>query len=133
MKDTVILTKDEAERWEKLPAAIRKGWKVDTENGTRYETEKELEMRFYMLNLDGRPALQKIVKQIQSGKVEKVIPDEIPADIAEEFFFTIGAQGITVLLRTLILTSKNEKDIGALALLSHMRNSILRANADIAH
>ena len=133
MKDTVILTKDEAERWEKLPAAMRKGWKVEMEKGTRFETEKELEMRHYMLNVDGRPGLKSMLKKIREGKAEKVQPDEIPADIAEEFFFTIGAAGITVLMRILLLEAKNEKDIGSLVLLSHMRSSILRANADISH
>ena len=132
MKDTVILTKDEQGQWEKLAADLQKGWKIEEEKGTRFETAKELEMRYYMLNVGGRPVLQSMLKKIRSGEGDKVKLEDIPTDVAEEFFFTIGAQGMTLLIRTLLVTAKTKQDVGSLALLSHMRSSVLRANSDIS-
>lgn len=132
MKDTVILTKEEQDQWKKLSADLQKGWKVEEEKGTRFETAKELEMRYYMLNVDGRPILQSMLKKIRAGDMEHVKLDDIPSDVAEEFFFTIGAQGMTLLIRTLLVTAKAKQDVGSLALLTHMRSSVLRANSDIS-
>lgn len=130
---TLYLTADEQKRFQALPEGVKDGWVVEAETGDQYETKRQLEMRFYMSTLAKDPAVRKLFEEFQSGKdLDQLALPDLSESLASEFFFTIGARGLTLLMAQMFQEGlANDEDLEGVAGLSMIRHKILETNAAV--
>lgn len=130
MVNSLFLTSAERKLFDALPEAVRAEWKVAEEKGTRYETDKELVTRAGLMELETFPQLKKMVAEGKKGKKMNLsVIAEIPKDAYPEFFFTIGARGMTQLIGAAFSALKNDDGVQFIAAVSHLRHDVLNANS----
>ena len=130
---TLYLLPEEAAVFAKLSDGLREGWEVKTEVATAFESAEVLKVRASMARFDLVPELKAFVETLmKGGKPDSSKLKSIPESALPEFFFTIGAQGVTALLRVLLAQTKTDNDVKGLAGFSHIRHDILETNASIS-
>ncbi len=132
--NTLTLTADEKKVYLTLPESLREGWQILDETQTSYETLEALEMRIEISPLRRHPLLQEYLKRFEKGEsVEKLpLPDLSQEDMGE-FFFSIGARGMTELMKSVLGNVKTDDDIRLLSSIGEMRHKLLETNASISY
>lgn len=130
--NTLYLTAEEQSAFLALPEALREGWTVESETGTAYEDADVLKVRAGMARFETAPEMRAYVQEsLKTGKIEPTTIKEIPESALPELFFTIGARGVSVLMKVMLQSTKGDEDVAGLAGLSHIRHDILHTNASI--
>lgn len=131
---SIHLTTEERSLFDALPPSLTSEWTVEEEKGTAFESPDALKMRAEISPLRRHPLLRAMVDDVRNNKEMDALqlPDLSEEDIAE-FLFTIGARGITVFVKALLLRSQNDEDIRLLSTLTGMRHQILEANASVSY
>ena len=126
----LYLTKQEKKVIDALPASLFAGCDVREESEKGMETLNELKMRYCLASFGKHPAIQAIAEHfIQGTDLSELSLKNIPDDIASEFFFTIGAKGVTGMMGLLIADGmKSSEDIHAFTVLSVLRHGLLENN-----
>lgn len=134
MSNTLFLTKDEQKVFSALPEALRSEWPVEAESLNSYESPDVLAMRAEISPLRHHPALQKALEALSKGEsIDKIaLPSLSERDIGE-FFFCIGARGISTFLGAQLQSAKTDDDIRAVSHLSEVRHKLLETNASISY
>jgi len=132
MDHPLHLTKDEQKLFDALSDSLKEGWEVHDETLTAFESDDVLRIRLSMARLSKFPPTERIIKDVQGGKMPTPdMLDEIPEDILPTFFFTIGAKGVAAMMWILLQKIKDDEDIQGLAALSLIRHDILATNSSI--
>lgn len=130
---TLYLTAAESAVFSSLPETLREGWTVEDENGTAYEDADVLKVRAGMARFDAFPDLRDFVqKAVRGEKIDPQTIKDIPQDALPELFFTIGAVGVTHMIRELLSACADDEDVEGVVGLSHIRRDILNTNASIS-
>jgi hypothetical protein len=131
---TLYLHADEAKAFAALPDALREGWTVEPETGTAYEDADVLRVRAGMARFDGHPELKRMAAQVLAGeRLSDAQLKGIPEAILPELYFSIGASGIRILMKTLFPTIATDEDVAGFAGFSQLRHDILATNASISY
>jgi hypothetical protein len=69
---------------------------------------------------------------MKTGKADPTALQNIPESVLPELFFTIGARGVTMLIRVLLDQCSTDQDIEGVVGLSRIRHDILQTNASIS-
>ncbi len=129
---TLYLTADESAVFFALPESLREGWTVEVETGVAYEDVDVLKVRAGMARFETAPELREYIqKALRGEKVDPRAITDMPEHVLPEFFFTIGAVGVTLLLHTLLKQTATDEDVAGVAGFSHIRHDILQTNASI--
>ncbi len=126
--NTLYLSKAEQKLWDAFPEALREGWTVETEKDDGYETDDELRMNTCLTTMHKYQPVQDMLKAATNGKEMSMSLLGIPDEAALDFFFTIGARGLSNLVATLLTAAFTDTDIAVLAALSAARHEILTVN-----
>ena len=74
------------------------------------------------------------MKRIQGGEsIESIAMPPLTEEDAGEFFFMIGATGISVFLVALLKAAKTDDDLRTVASMGEMRHKLLETNASISY
>lgn len=130
---TIFLTKEEQPLFAKIAASLTEGWTLETEDQTAYETPEVLEMRGNISPLRRHPAVKEIAEKVQIGeKIENLKMPELSDEDVAEFFFMIGAKGMTIFLEMLLKEAKTDDDLRLIGHISDLRHSLLETNASVS-
>jgi len=127
----LLLTAEEKQAFETLPTTLKDGWNISDETSTAYETPETLAIRYEMSSLKRHPQTKKILETVKQGKFEQAIMDGIPEDMLSDLFFTIGATGLSTIIKKLAAESQTDDDLAGLSSLTTIRHQLLLANASI--
>lgn len=130
---TLYLTKEEAKVFASFSEELREGWTVAEEKGTAYESPDVLKMRAEMSRLGKHAELQPLFEALQKGSWEAITLPKVSDTVLLEFFFTIGAQGMTAFIRSLLPRIRNDEDVEGVVHLSELRHTMLQTNAAISY
>ncbi|MDD5623580.1 MAG: hypothetical protein PHI23_02635 [Candidatus Peribacteraceae bacterium] len=131
---TLFLTTEEQKAFSAVSASLREGWAVSAETQTSYETQEVLEMRAQISPLRRHPKVKELVEKVQAGTPpDKLSLPELSEEDIGEFFFMIGAKGISLLIASLLKEVKTDDDVRLLANLGEMRHKLLETNASISY
>jgi hypothetical protein len=132
MVNSIFLLPAEQKKFDALPAALRAEWKTVAEKGTRFETDYELAVRAGMMEMENFPKLKKVMQDVKAGKTPDLNSlNEIPQEALPEFFFTIGARGMTNLISHAFASVSTDDDLMFIAAVAHLRHDVLTANGKI--
>jgi hypothetical protein len=128
----MYLTSDEQRHFASLPADIRDGVIVTDESSQGFERAQELRIRAHIARFPDDPEMKKVKNHVAMLAIGRM-PDlsTISDSAMEDFLFTIGAKGITLLIKLHFQkgTFTTAGDISLLATLTDVRHDILLANA----
>ena len=128
------LTEDEKALFASLPAGVREGWEVHTEERTFTDTKEHFATRLSFVRLHD-PKLHVFKEQLEKAKSPEeavAIAGEMDlsqvkqADLAE-LFFAMGPGPLSLLISKLLKTAKEDTDVQAVAALSLIRGSLLKS------
>jgi hypothetical protein len=127
--NTLYLTKAEQKQFDALPDAVKKLCNVENEASTAFETDEQIAMRYHIATFQNEPAVAALAEKVAEGTdIATLTLDEIPESILPDFYFTIGARGVSAFLESVLATAKTEEDAQALAEFSRIRHELLINN-----
>jgi hypothetical protein len=133
MSSVLYLTADEKKVFDGLSETVREGWNVELEKNEAWETDEQLAVRANIADFSAWPALRDMVDDARFGKdiaIENL--KSMPQEVLPELFFTIGARGMTMIIRTLLLKKPMDEDIESIAALSMLRHDLFEANSSFS-
>lgn len=134
MIKTLKLTQAEKETFDSLPATLREGWTVEEETQTSYEPPEVLAIRAHISKLGDVPSIKAMLDRVKAGQpLDGLSLDSIPESSLADFFFTIGARGLSWLIANFLLSVKDDSDIEGIAGLTLIRTELLANNASISY
>lgn len=131
MQTPLYLTADERKLFDGLSEALKDGWKVEKEMQNSYESEKVLSMRARMAARESADVSHFFKKWDEAKGAANGLP-KLSNEQMLEFFFTLGATGISVFIDALLREMKTDDDIQGVAHLSFLRHRLLAINAATA-
>ncbi len=131
MNNTLYLTAAEQKIYDNLSDKLKEGWTMEQETAANahFESDEVLRMRREMSTLSDHPALKAFIEEFQNNPSKTPQLPVLSDEIMGEFFFVIGASGMTPFIGSLLSTAANDDDIKGIASLSEMRHQLLLINA----
>ncbi len=128
----LYLTPAEQKLFQKLPAELRKGWKVTEETGTAWETDEQMaeRVRYVRKELETKTQLnlQQMFIKFQTKGFEALGSDDFPPEALPYVLYLIGAVGLTKLIHDIIQHAESQDDWSALELCCSARHRLLHSN-----
>lgn len=124
---------EEKKRFRELPEGLREGWKVEDEKLNAWESDEVLAVRAGMATFSRYPEAQKIMDAVRSGKPFAEISLDLPEAMMPDFYFTIGAKGVSTLIAELGKHLKTNEDVAGFAVLTVIRHELLENNSSISY
>jgi hypothetical protein len=129
---TLHLTTAEQATWQQLPPDVQRLATVQPETSTAYETPAELDMRAAMASFAHHPECERLLQALRAGdKPETLAWQDLPQQVWGELLFTIGATGVSALIRETLPHVRAEEEVTALVGLTVIRHQLLLTNASI--
>ena len=134
MKHTLYLTADERPLFEALPKALKKKYTIEEEAQTSYETERQLRIRVGMTPISRYPGLAEACEKLHQGESVAYDWNGLPQQAWAEMFYTLGARGITIILRSMLQAGdvNDAASVEFIARLTVMRHELLRINTTVS-
>ena len=132
MPHLLHLTKSEQKKFAQFPDALRKGCEVKEETEDGLEDDMALYVRANMASFSKNASLKALLQKIKDGNIDAAEMGKLDAKILPEFFFTIGARGMNLLIEGMLLDSFESDDaLATLSALTVTRHEILETNRSI--
>lgn len=130
----LYLTKEEREMFDKLPAAMKAGWTVETETLKFVDSDEKRAIRVRNLKFQN-PAMQKLQSQIQKAASEKEALElaqsidfpSLSQDDVLELAFAWGPEVFTDMIAAAMPLVSKDGDFASVANLAMLRHGLLLA------
>lgn len=134
MKHVIYLTAAEKSVFESLSEELRDGWSVEDEQLEKYETVRQISMRYHLADFKFHPEVETLIKRILDGESPDIVDvEKLDPEVMKEVFFLIGARGVKSIIDTLMKNISNDDDIELLMTLSTVRHKLLEINQSSTH
>ena len=135
MTTEIYVTPTERAIFDSLPGQLRSGWQVHDEALTKYETDRQLQMRYYLADFTAYPEVKAAVTAMQQnpGSVGFDTIAEFNPELQEQLYFVLGARGLTVFIARLLQEQLDDDALFALSVLTPTRHKLLELNQSATH
>lgn len=135
MENTIYLMADEQGAYSALSADLKEGWTMLTEEFSKFETAKQLQMRHFLADFTANPELGTFYETLQEDPAQFTEENlkALSPDMQEEVYFLLGARGVDVFVKELLKNLVTDEDLRGLAMLTTIRHKLLEINAKSTH
>lgn len=132
----LTLTVAEKEIYDRLPAALRDGWKVKAIDTPPVEKPEELYMRYRIAHFtDSRctAIADKVKKAKTAAEIALIAADfdiaSLPQEQLAELFFVLGVRVLSGMIEYVLANTDHDEDLEGVASLSAIRIMLVEANS----
>lgn len=129
--NTIYLKNAEQQVYDLLPADLRAGWTVLEETFTKYESNKQIQTRYFLADFTAYPEVGDLLGRMKANPASVKIEDfaDIDYTVQQELYFMMGARGIEHFVAAILPHIKNDDDVQALSNFTTIRHKLLELNS----
>lgn len=135
MTTEIYVTPAEQSLVDSLSPALRIGWNIQPETYDRYETPRQIQMRYFLADLTTYPEVKAVVQKMQTEPEKVSMADflDFSPQIQENVYFLLGAIGLTQFISLLLQEEIDDEAMFALSVLTTARHKLLKINQSATH